>query len=83
MIYVDQAKWKKPNGRKNYAHMVADTIEELHQFATTIGVKRHFFHRGDKPHYDITESQRETAMLNGAVEVTSRDVVKLLHRQTS
>lgn len=45
MIYVDAATWKKPNGRKAYAHMVADSIEELHEFAAKIGVKPHFFHR--------------------------------------
>lgn len=77
MIYVDSPKWKKPNGRKRYAHMVADTLDELHKFAEMIGVKRHFFHRGDKPHYDVTEQQYLTAIENNAVEVTSREIVRL------
>lgn len=78
MIVVDNAVWKKPNGRKNYAHMATDgSIEELHLFAEQIGVKRHFFHRGEKPHYDINEDQRLVAITAGAVEVSSKYIVRL------
>lgn len=78
MIYVDKAVWKKsPNGRKTYAHMVADTLWELDEFAKLIGVKSHFFHRSKTaPHYDITSEQHEVALKNGAVLVTSREVLK-------
>lgn len=78
MIYVDEAKWKKPNGRKLYAHMVADTLEELHAFALKIGVKRHFFHRTKNSvcHYDITAEQRALAIHNDAAEVSTRELIK-------
>jgi len=76
MIYVDEAIWKSANGRKSYAHMVADSLEELHQFAAKIGVKPHFFHRSKTaPHYDITSDQHAVAIANGAVLVSSREVL--------
>lgn len=77
MIYVDAPIWKKsPNGRKSYAHMVADSLEELHEFAKRIGVKPHFFHRSKTaPHYDITSEQHGVAVAHGAKEVDSREVL--------
>lgn len=77
MIYVDAAEWKKsPNGRKSYAHMVADSMEELHAFAERIGVKKHFFHRSKTaPHYDITSEQHSVAIAAGAQLVPSREVL--------
>lgn len=40
-------------------HMVANTVEELHEFAESIGLKRHFFHgvRKGHPHYDLTNER--------------------------
>ena len=77
-VYVDEAIWKKPNGRVSYAHLVADSLEELHLFANSIGIKSHWFHRSSKyPHYDINQDQRLKAIEAGAVEVTSVDIVKM------
>lgn len=76
MIYVDPAVFKKPNGRKTYAHLVADTIAELHAFAASIGVKPHFFHKSASYlHYDITGEQREKAIAAGAVQVSSKELL--------
>ncbi len=79
MIYVDAPEWKKsPNGRKSYAHMVADSLNELHDFAKKIGVKPHFFHRARSGwHYDITSDQHAVAMRNGAVQVASRALLPI------
>lgn len=76
-VYVDMAIWKKSaNGRKSYAHLIADTHEELHAFAVRIGIKPHFFHKSAKwKHYDITEEQRVVAINAGAVAVTSKELV--------
>jgi hypothetical protein len=69
----------KPNGRKRYSHLTASTLEELHAFAASIGVKPHFFHRGAvHPHYDITEAQFPVAIAAGAVLVTSRALVEFV-----
>lgn len=72
MIYVDEPTWTKPGGRKKYSHMVADTLEELHQFAESIGVKKHFWHKTRNPllrHFDITEEQFNLAVEKGATVV--------------
>ena len=49
-------------------------IEELHQFAERIGMKRAWFqpHRV-APHYDLTPRRRAQALLAGAVEVSRRE----------
>lgn len=58
--------------------MTADSLTELHSFAATIGVKRHWFHRGSRyPHYDINEDQRSAAIANGAVAISSKELVPI------
>ena len=58
-IYLDEAKWKKSvSGRTKYSHMVSDvSLQELHTFAASIGVKRHFFHNANIKHYDINDAR--------------------------
>jgi len=74
--YVDPAVFKKPNGRKSYSHLVADTLEELHAFAASIGIKSHFFHKSASYlHYDITAEQRAIAVAAGAIQVSSRELL--------
>lgn len=76
--YVDPAVFKKPNGRKSYAHLVADSLSELHIFAASIGVKPHFFHKSASyKHYDITAEQRIKAIAAGAKEVSSRELLAI------
>jgi len=83
MIYVDPAAWKKGSkGRKAYAHLVADTYEEMHSFASTIGIKPHFFHRSAKyPHYDISEEQRDLAIEAGAQSISSKELLRICKRR--
>jgi hypothetical protein len=71
MVYVDSAIWKRPNGRKRYCHMTADSVEELHAFAAKIGVKRCWYERSRRgvPHYDLSEEKRLLALENGATAV--------------
>lgn len=81
-IYVDNSTWVKPNGRKKYSHMVADSVEELNQFAEKIGVKKHFWHRTRNPalsHFDITEKQFKVAVANGA-EIVGNDIASLARK---
>lgn len=78
MVYVDTPVFQKPNGRKKYAHLTADSLEELHKFAESIGVKRHFFHRPSRhPHYDITEDQVTIAIAHGAKQILSKELVQI------
>lgn len=74
MIYVDSPRlW---NGRrKRYAHMMSDkSTAELHAFAESIDVKRHWFH---KDHYDLREVEFDRALSAGATLVTTRELVRL------
>lgn len=75
-VYVDNARIPARVGRFNarWSHMFADTQEELHAFAESIGLKRAWFQPGkqygDKPprhwHYDVTDSKRTAAIAAGA-----------------
>lgn len=76
-VYVDELRHYKPG--HPWSHMMADTLEELHAFAQAIEVKRCWFHnprRAGMPHYDLNPDQRARAVEAGAVEVTSREMVR-------
>lgn len=47
-------------------HLVAETLPELHNYAQSIGLKRHFFHgvRKGHPHYDLTNDKIKEKVLN-------------------
>jgi hypothetical protein len=54
--------------------MMADTLEELHEMADKIGLKRSWFQgKASTPHYDLIESKRELALKNGAVFKSARE----------
>lgn len=79
MVYVDDAEVLK----HGYAwfHLMADSIQELHEFAANIGLSKRAFHRGARyPHYDVTFSQRRRALQHGAVAITARDAVRIGRR---
>jgi hypothetical protein len=73
-ILVDQAIW--PWRGKKWAHLVSDSsYEELHDFATALGLKREWF-QGD--HYDIPTHIRDQAVELGATPVEARVLVRRL-----
>lgn len=78
-VYVDTlTDWGWKLGRS--CHMIADSDEELHAFAKSIGLKREWFQppRDNMygfPHYDLTARRRSQAVRKGAVEVDRRFVV--------
>lgn len=64
-----------------YSHLVADTIENLHEFAGMMGLKKHWFQnkRGkNQPHYDIKGEMIEKARQLGAKQVSRRELVIFL-----
>lgn len=68
-------------------HLISDSsIEELHIFAKSLGLKREWFQDKNgksfyKPHYDLTTSNmRVKAEIKGAIKVDSKEIVKLLKR---
>lgn len=57
-------------------HMVADSIDELHEMADIIGVNRKWFQSHTKyPHYDICLSKKKIALEHGAIECSKKELV--------
>ncbi len=80
-VYVDNARL--PYRRMLMCHMLADTLEELHTMADRIGVHRRHFQGKEKascPHYDICLSKRDLALRHGAVEVSKRELVRIIQQ---
>ncbi|MFI6856892.1 DUF4031 domain-containing protein [Streptomyces sp. NPDC050416] len=74
-VYIDPPTW--PGHGRMWSHLVSDvSYEELHAFAERLGVPRRAFERD---HYDIPAQRYADVVAAGAVEVSSREVVRLLH----
>lgn len=59
-------------------HLLADSDDELHKFAASIGMKRAWFQDGDShtlPHYDLTKARRAVAVAKGAIEISRRELI--------
>jgi len=70
MIYIDKV-----------GHMVADTLEELHVFASRLGLKREWYQDKKLPHYDLTTvKMKHKAKQLGAIEINSRKIVIVSRR---
>ena len=64
---------------KKAAHLVADSVEQLHDFASRLGLKRVWFqNRPSLPHYDLTEGMRWQAIRHGAIAITHKEFVKMM-----
>jgi hypothetical protein len=73
-VLIDDPLWWW-RGRR-WCHMVSDTsLEELHEFAASLGIPRRSF-QGD--HYDIPEEYRDDMVKAGAQEVGSRELLRRL-----
>ena len=73
-VYVDNVRiaWR---GR-HWCHLVADSLDELHQFAHTLGLKRAWFQaHASLPHYDVTVEVRGVALSRGAVAADRRTLI--------
>jgi hypothetical protein len=88
-VYVDNARIPVTVGRVRgrWSHLTADRPEELHQFASLIGLRRAWFQArcryGKCPerdgacrhfHYDVTESRRDQAIAHGAQAIDIREL---------
>lgn len=64
--------------------MVADTLDELHAMAKSIGIQRKWFQNNkDHPHYDLSQSKKRLAIENGAIEIDNRQLVELVRKWRS
>lgn len=84
-VYVDDMRMQATVGRltARWSHLQADTLEELHEFAARIGMRREWFQPGSRPeaaHYDVTDPRRAHAIQLGAVPETIREGSARRHR---
>jgi len=79
-VYLDDHRvpWR---GRE-WSHLIADSTEELHGFASRLGRNQLRFHhkpaRPWKDHYDVPEAKRKQAIRLGAKSITSREAAQML-----
>lgn len=75
MIVIDDAR--VPEHGRLWCHLTSDTsFEELHAFARAVGIPDRGF---DGDHYDVPEDRRIELIAAGAVAVSSRELVAMLH----
>ena len=68
-VYVDDAVtlWR---GRR-WAHLMADTLDELHAMAESLGLPRRAFQdKTSGAHYDVDADLRERALALGAIAIS-------------
>ena len=68
-VYVDDAivSWRG----QRWAHLMADTLAELHAFAALLGLPRRAFQdKASGAHYDVTTPMRACALALGAVPIS-------------
>ncbi len=83
MVYVDRLRptvrsraWKWSRG----AHLIADSVDELHNFARRIGLLREWYQPGSFPHYDLTPRKHQRALREGAQLLDRRAFVGVMRR---
>jgi hypothetical protein len=85
-VYVDELFTATPRIAQvryhgmRWCHLTADTLDELHEFAAKLGLKREWFqghHRNPAFwHYDLTANKRVQAVRLGAKELTWREAAE-------
>lgn len=84
-VYVDDFRAPATVGRlrSRWSHLSADTREELHAFAASIGLRRDWFQANCKLetaekcphwHYDVTDGKRTEAIKAGAKPIDIREM---------
>ena len=59
-----------------WSHLASDTsLDELHEFAGVLGIPERGF---DRDHYDVPSEWYDQVVAAGAVEVSSRELVRRL-----
>ena len=83
-LYVDDAIWRWQG--LQWAHLLADSIDELHRFAADLGINRLSYQgppRTSVPHYDLTAYERRRAIARGAIACSRHEIVVVLRRARS
>lgn len=78
-IYVDNERieWRG----KLWCHLVADSLDELHEFAAALGLRRSWFQgKASYPHYDVTTTVRDRALQLGAMPGSKVQIIACAKR---
>jgi FMN phosphatase YigB (HAD superfamily) len=79
MVYIGTREYKY--GRMSMSHMVADSLEELHEMANAIGINKKWFQdKVNKPHYDVCKQKKLLAIKLGAKMVSEKEIIKILKK---
>jgi hypothetical protein len=73
-VYVDALRdygWRHGPS----CHLIADSVEELIEFALAMGLRREWFQEKSSPHFDITAGGRVQAVAMGAIELDRRQLI--------
>jgi hypothetical protein len=82
--YVDglaNRGWKLRGHSVRSCHLIADSLNELHEMARAIGMKREWFQappQASLPHYDLTAPRRAEALNRGSIPLDRRAFVAKL-----
>lgn len=80
-VYVDELKPVLTGPLKKYGescHLWAESGIELDAMAVKLGLNNGWKHHD---HYDLTRNRRRLAVKEGAIQVTSRELVKLRRKR--
>lgn len=82
MVYVDRGR--HTFGRMKMCHMIADTSEELLAMASQIGVQAKWVQSAGTPreHFDICQSKKQLALVQGAQELGNREFIEIIWAKT-
>ncbi len=73
-VYVDNLRdygWRHGPS----CHLIADSVDELIEFAVGMELQPAWFQAKSTPHFDLTVEGRELAILHGAIELDQRQLV--------
>ncbi len=82
-VYVDELRVTARTPKWPFtmsAHLLADDVADLHEFALRLGLKRAWFQSGSTPHYDLTASRHKLALELGATRLDKYELVALIRR---
>lgn len=70
-VYIDKFMGGLVKGTKweGGGHLLTSDLDELHEFALDIGLRREWFQDTTFPHYDLTRNKRTKAIQHGAVRI--------------
>lgn len=59
-------------------HLIADSVDELIEFAVAMGLRKEWFQPRSSPHFDLHGEGRKLAVKHGAIELSQRQFVAKL-----